>query len=86
MAGTNRFHEADFSAAALAPADPSPQDLSVAAAARQMVARGRAELATQRQQEAVNSAYSAYSAYSVYGAGDAANARTQPGANIDVRA
>lgn len=70
-------------AAALAPADPSPQDLSVAAAARQMVANGRAELAAQGQQEAVSSAYSAYS---VYGAGDAAKARIQPGANIDVRA
>jgi hypothetical protein len=45
-------------AAALAPADPSPQDLSVAAAASQMEATARAQLA-QRQREQITGQQSA---------------------------
>ncbi len=40
-----------ISAAALAPSDPSPQDRSVAAKARQMEASARAELAKEQQKE-----------------------------------
>lgn len=39
-------------AAALAPAEPSPQDLSVAANANQMAARARVDIAVQRRNEA----------------------------------
>jgi hypothetical protein len=44
-------------AAALAPADPSDQDLAVASSARQMALRAQAELTAQRQQTQVAQAY-----------------------------
>lgn len=58
-------------AAALAPADPSPQDRSVAASARQMEAQARMEQAKERTENIQNSG-SAEKA-------DSAFAKTQPG-------
>jgi hypothetical protein len=46
-------------AAALAPADPSAQDRAVASAARQLAARGQADLVAQRQRERIAKAYGA---------------------------
>ncbi len=70
---------ARIQAAALAPADPSPQDRSVAAQAAQMAAQARQEIATREQGEAVGQAGESTESGQPSGEGAESSPASKPG-------